>query len=647
MMSMDALYELQERLNSAAIAGVHMLGEDFRLKRAIEQFSQTGAVSPVFQKIAQQLQALLQVEAKQQAGALMDVIALIDAVLYTQGTTQINGELESIVVRETSYVPCRYSDLQPLQQALTDKGAGRYEIVRTAYENKSAVLRDFRLRSSLIAALGDSYSELADLVKSILAEEEEEIIPLLKDHFDPKGKREMARRVEVIEQIAKHRENEFYLSLLDNSSSIVREAAVHALKHDPDNTDILIQLAESERGAVKTAAYSSLSEMKDERAEAMWLKHAMKNPADVENYLDHNCSDALSDIVAAKLEELIMPLLQEPRNELEPKEVEKLQTLLRMIIHKSSDSLIALFDRLADSEKQLSQLRDKQRARLFEYGRADSNLLQAINLKLIESMISGLNPAVISAVERLVDLHNEVFLHAGFAAALLTQPAEIVYEQFAPMLRDEASFDIIAACFSQVQYDKEGQHYYIYANGSIGSRDWHSVNRRQLFASIDDRWIELLTTIKQSRLSKLKRLSQMISYTDSVNSSSNMKEKYESMLMGLINPHNENTTKLLYAYFQQSSQELYTDMQLYALYQLGHREFHELLLQLVQKVNLSTYQLKRVCDNLQLSREEEIIFIRALLSQLEHSKARSRYLTPARLQAVLQQLESGEEVMYW
>ncbi|MCQ6561541.1 HEAT repeat domain-containing protein [Paenibacillus mendelii] len=646
-MSIAALYDLQERLNSSAIAGVNMIGEDFRLHRAIEQFSQAASASPVFQRIAQQLQPLTLPDTPSKAAALMDALALIDAVLYTQGATQVNGEVEPIASNGSPYVASRYSDLQPLKQALTEKGSGRYEIVRSAFESQSPALHDYRLKANLIVALGDSYSDMADLVKNVLAAEDDAVIPLLKQQFDPKGKREMARRVEVIEQIAKERENAFYISLLDGSSSTVREAAVHALKHEEQNTDILIQLAETEKGAVKTAAYASLVHMNNDRAAALWLKHAQNNPADVEDYLDDNVSDAISDVVAQNLAELIVPLLEEKRFELEPKEVEKLRTALRMTINKSSASLISLYEKLAEHQKELGKLRDKQTAQLLNLGRADSSLLEEINLKLIEGMVSGLNAELLPAVERLYRSHGQVYLHAGFSAALLSKPAEAVYDEFAPMMRDKSSLDTVVACLSQVRYDEQKQAYYLYDCSFNGSVHWQNEDARPLLDSLDPRWLELLTSPAVIQASKFKRLSQMMSYVDSVHTGNKIMEKYDVMLMGLINPHNRDTSAVLYRYFLQASKELYTDIHLYALYRLGHREFHDLLLQLVQKANFSAYQLKNVCNDLHLSREEEIKLLQGMLALIENGSLKNRYYTAGRLQSLLEQLQAGEEVTYW
>lgn len=646
-MSIAALYELQERLHNSAIAGVHMIGEDFRLHRAIEQWSQASAASPIFQKIALQLQPLTEPETPHKAAVLMDALALIDAVLYTQGTTQVQGELEAISVIESSYQPCRYSDLQPLKQALSEKGAGRYEIVRSAHEAGSPALRDYRLKSYLVAALADSYAEMAELVKTILLSENEMIIPFLKQNFDPQGKRDMARRLEIIEQIEKERENAYYLSLLEGSSSVVKEAAIRALKHDESNTDVLIHLAETEKGAVKTAAYSSLSNMSNKRAEALWLKHLKKKAADVEGYLDEYLSDDISDVIAEKLGELIFPLLDEKRYDLEANELEQLQTLVRMTVNKSSSGLNALLNRLAEYHKELGKLRNKQTAKPLMLGRAERTLLEELNLKLIYGLVSGLNEELQPMVERVYREHPQEFLHAGFAAALVSKPAQAVYDEFAPLLQDKQSADIILACLSQILYDDSRKQYVLSVDAYSRGQYWQFQTGMPLYEPLYDRWIEQLTDPKPFKSGKFKRLGQLNPYVDSIYTSDKTMERYDAMLMRLINPDHAYTSSLLYRYFEQASQALYTDIHLYALYQLGHREFHDLIVQLVQKSNCATYQLKRICEALQLSREQEIQLIEGILQRIEQGKWSNRYLTKQRVTVLLDQMNTGDEVSYW
>ena len=58
-MDITPIYELQSRLRAAAIAGVNLLQEDFRLKRAAEAIKPLESASPVFAKLNQQMTLLL------------------------------------------------------------------------------------------------------------------------------------------------------------------------------------------------------------------------------------------------------------------------------------------------------------------------------------------------------------------------------------------------------------------------------------------------------------------------------------------------------------------------------------------------------------------------------------------------------------
>ena len=50
-MNLQPLYDVKTRLEYAAIAGVSLLGEDFRLQRGLEAMKPLAAASPVLGKI--------------------------------------------------------------------------------------------------------------------------------------------------------------------------------------------------------------------------------------------------------------------------------------------------------------------------------------------------------------------------------------------------------------------------------------------------------------------------------------------------------------------------------------------------------------------------------------------------------------------
>ena len=82
-MNLQPLYEVKNRLGYAAVAGVSLLGEDFRLKRAAEGLKPLASASPVFGKIDGGLTTLLAAPPEARAGLLLDVLSLVDAVVFS------------------------------------------------------------------------------------------------------------------------------------------------------------------------------------------------------------------------------------------------------------------------------------------------------------------------------------------------------------------------------------------------------------------------------------------------------------------------------------------------------------------------------------------------------------------------------------
>ena len=312
-MDTTPIYELRERLRAAAMAGTSLLAEDFRLRRACEMFKPLAAASPVFAKIGQLTEQLLSPDISHPQGALLDAVSLTDAVICTLGAVDVAGEitpLEIVGSEETAdamIVNAPYSVLKELLEGLEGTGGACYRI----REEHPALFRDYRVKYALVQALGASYAEFAnDVAKWLCEDKDKSILPLLYRDFDPAGKREMVRRVEVIEAVAGADANDFYIKMLDTAQKEVRQALIFALRHHQDNVPLLLEMTKKERGKNKDAAFWALANIENAQAAAYFKKYAEKNPKAVLGYL----IDASSEWAAEVVEELCDRVLEQIEN---------------------------------------------------------------------------------------------------------------------------------------------------------------------------------------------------------------------------------------------------------------------------------------------------------------------------------------------
>ena len=125
---MKPLYDLQQELNRLFIAGSKFAKNDPRLQKHVPILKKLGEKAPVFNKLAQEVEALLQVESTQAAEKLLGVSTLLYSVLYTQGVTlEEDATKESqIPTIQLANVNTTYSYLQlnlyykPLPKAAQD-----------------------------------------------------------------------------------------------------------------------------------------------------------------------------------------------------------------------------------------------------------------------------------------------------------------------------------------------------------------------------------------------------------------------------------------------------------------------------------------------------------------------------------------------
>ncbi len=326
-MDISPVYELRERLKVGAVAGSALAASDFRLKRAVEAMEPLMAVSPVLAKLGKLSRLVVQEDCPDRAGALLEAITLADALLCTQGKVDVAGEMAPLLPggEETEgqaapVVNVPYSVLAPLLDALGNSGGGRYSFVMQLREENPELFQDYRVRIAMVRALGASYGELAEAVAGWLvqdgctqmshtgsitdglgrkaADRGADILRLLKKGFDPRGKREMVRRVQVMEGIAGAGANAFYLEQLPQAEKEVRGALIYALRHSQENEETLLHLAATERGNNQKIACCALSFMAGEKVWEYFGMLAQKKPAETAVYLEQSRQPGAETVTA-------------------------------------------------------------------------------------------------------------------------------------------------------------------------------------------------------------------------------------------------------------------------------------------------------------------------------------------------------------
>lgn len=306
IMNITPLYELRTRLKNVMIAGTNLIAEDFRLKRAVESFKPLAGIAPVFTKIDKLINELLEPERADKEMILLEVLSLLDAVLCTQAKVSVDKPISNIPKHQFNErlknIP--YSIIRPLINALMTSGSGHFSYVEALHTNQPELFLDYRVKLAMIQALGASYDELARLVQEWLEEESNEtIFPLLQFGFDAKGKKEMVRRVEIIDAVCGAKANDFYCSMIPKSGKNVREVLIYALRHEPKNLELLLSLAKSETGKTKNVAYSVLANFEDEVVSEFFKERYQKKPKETVNFLYLSKTAWASELVAKYLKE--------------------------------------------------------------------------------------------------------------------------------------------------------------------------------------------------------------------------------------------------------------------------------------------------------------------------------------------------------
>ena len=176
------------------------------------------------------------------------------------------------------------------------------EVVQSVQEAHPEFWGDFRVLPALVRGLGDSYGELAELNAQILKGAGPAPLPLLREDFDPAGSKAMARRVEVISAIEGARATPWLREILPQAKKDVRTAVLATLGANRENTPLLLELVQTEKGANRDAVLQALAGQDGETIRAFWKKELEKHSGSVK-FLEPSNADWAIELVTGGLRE--------------------------------------------------------------------------------------------------------------------------------------------------------------------------------------------------------------------------------------------------------------------------------------------------------------------------------------------------------
>src|SRR5580698_884649 len=201
-MSIPVLVQVYDEIRRLAIAGSAVAPGDFRLKKLIPPLEKSGEKAPVFAKVALAATAVVDSNDKTASTALLELITLVNAILYTRGETGIAGNFAALETIDLGGQATQSGArvLKPLLEALSSTGSGRLELVRDAFAR--GTFRDLRLVKPALKAIDDPYPEIGDFIaEKVLPLYGKAILPELRAKLDIKGRGGHVNRLQLMHRL--------------------------------------------------------------------------------------------------------------------------------------------------------------------------------------------------------------------------------------------------------------------------------------------------------------------------------------------------------------------------------------------------------------------------------------------------------------
>ena len=475
---LELLYLLKERLEYCSVAGISLISQDFKLKKIINDIEEINQKSPILEKIYNASTMLLQEGDK--CIAVMDLLALINAVLITQGKTANKEMLRDIKSVEGDYKRISSKTLSRLYKATHETGGGRLEIINETLKDKE-IASDFRVLALLIYALGDKYSEIPEAIVTNLIKQNADIIPLLKNNFDYNEKRTSHYKLKIISSIAKEKENDFYLDILSHEiDDKLKMEALHALRYDLANVNELVDIyATDEKSDLLNQIVWSLTFMGDNSGENYINLLASK--------IGNNKKKIYSDVgLLGDSEEILTVMLDDLEKQIaannftvDNKTTKKIIDSIAYTLNKQSDRLYDFYVTCLNSSEKFFQDKDMPQFANYFYMMVDI---------IADHVMLKNNDMTEKFVTRLEAEFGDKVLPLRFTLDLLNKDSDYVYTTYhkyidASNKKTEYKLSTgIMAVFTRIIFDLKEQKHRVYVLNNNYSLPIY------LKENLDDRW---------------------------------------------------------------------------------------------------------------------------------------------------------------
>ncbi|TCM96361.1 hypothetical protein EV294_105228 [Paenibacillus sp. BK033] len=260
-MSVDLLLDLQVEVRRLFIAGSSLSEGDIRLSKLLPSLQKAGEAAPVFKRLADTTEDLIQAPRAESASKLLELATLLSAVLHTQGKTDVAGETQPVNSTGLSLpTEVTFRRLHPLLEALTTKGSGRLEQIRQACEDRCFL--DLRALPALCSALDDVYSEIPEFIQQkMLPEFGQAAVPLLRNQLNLQGGKGDARRLQLLHLLQGESALELVAEAGASGAPELKIAAIELLSGYEGQEGFLLEQSREKRKEVREAAYYALARL--------------------------------------------------------------------------------------------------------------------------------------------------------------------------------------------------------------------------------------------------------------------------------------------------------------------------------------------------------------------------------------------------